>query len=302
MLKKCGLFVIGLYSAFFFISAGRGGTVESDPSIVPMLPRNYPLNRVRVDARQYPWSAVGRVTLYDSVRRPGGRSSCTGTLIAEQLVLTAAHCVWSRRHFPAEVGFLAGLQQAGYVAHSKAKDIHFSAAYQGGKPSLRKWSVDWALIELEKPLGKTAGYIGWAAFDPVVFKGLNNDRLRFKVSGYRGDRLFVQTVDHQCNVDGFTADNKLMFHGCPIMGGDSGGGVFLPFEGELLLVGIDVGVIGKPDHLLQRGEKRRGFAIPTSNFRHRLIELGIDNGAIRGSAQLVGRLGRAPSAARGSMQ
>ena len=296
-----GFLIFVLFLVFPGVSVGQIGIVESDPSVVRVLPSRYPLNRVKVDARQYPWSAVGRITLYDSILRPGGLSSCTGTLVGEQLVLTAAHCVWSRRQYPEEVFFLAGFHQSSYVAHSKAKNIHVHETFESGEPSLSKFSVDWALIELEKPIGKQAGYVGLADFDAKVFEGMDKEQVRFKLSGYRGDRLFVQTVDHDCRIDGFTGDKKLMLHSCPLTLGDSGGPVFLPVQGELLLVGIDVGLIGVGDMSLKRGEQRLGVAVPSSSFLDKLIELGVDIDTMEGSSDFAGRLGWDPRTLKDSL-
>jgi V8-like Glu-specific endopeptidase len=209
-------------------------------------------------------------------------------------VLTAAHCVWSRRHYPAEVNFLSGFHQSSYVARSKAKSIHVCEAFESGKPSQNTFSADWAIIELEKPIGKKAGYVGLADFDAKVFERMDKEQVTFKVSGYRGDRVFVQTVDHDCRLDGFTSDEKLMLHRCPIIGGDSGGSLLLPVQGELLVVGIDVGTFGKTDWFLKRGEERLGFAVPSSSFRDKLIELGFDIDTLEGTSDLVGHLGWNP--------
>ena len=44
---------------------------------------------IDVDAELFPWSSIGKI--YNSAR-----SSCTGSVIAQDKVLTAAHCLFNR--------------------------------------------------------------------------------------------------------------------------------------------------------------------------------------------------------------
>lgn len=270
------------------VSLAQTGNVESDPAVISVLPSNYPLSRVRVAARDYPWSAVGLLTM------AGGRYVCTGTLIAERYVLTAAHCVLHFRKFPEEINFLAGYEQDRHVAHAKAKRVHVSGEFERLQPSAGAFAHDWALVELEKPIGQRAGYLGWAQFDVGVLAAWGRGAVEFKVSGYRGDRRFVQSADLRCRVTGFTEDEKLVVHRCPIASGDSGGPLLLPYQDELLVVGVAVGVGGKSDIDLQHGEQPRGYAVPSATFQRQLTAFGMGGDLISGLDRLIGRIGKRP--------
>ena len=53
----------------------------------------------------------------------------------------------------------------------------------------------------------------------------------------------------------------------------------------MLIVGIDVGVYGRSDFFLKRGEIRIGFAVPSSSFMDLAIDLGIDIEEIEKTSQ-----------------
>ena len=147
-------------------------------------------------------------------------------------------------------------------------------------------AADCAVLELTKPIGRDTGYLGWAYFDRNVHADMSKRQVTFKLAGYRGDRLSVQTVDHDCRIAGFTADGLLMTHACPMMAGDSGGPILLPVDNKFLLVGIDVGVRGKDGGAVSAG---KGLAIPTANLRDTLARIGIATTAIEGARGLAVR-------------
>lgn len=95
------------------------------------------------------WEAVGRVDL-------GGQGFCTGVLIATDLVLTAAHCVYDRdgKLIPAQaIKFRAGLRDGVSMAERRASRL---VAAKGYVPADGMTAInirnDAALIELDTPI------------------------------------------------------------------------------------------------------------------------------------------------------
>ncbi|WP_315981359.1 trypsin-like serine protease [Aliamphritea spongicola] len=84
---------------------------SNDRSATSVLHKNYPQERKWVSSQQFPWRAIGRINL-------AGYGHCTATLVAEDVVLTAAHCLWNQRvgrWYPAKyLTFVAGVEKESF--------------------------------------------------------------------------------------------------------------------------------------------------------------------------------------------
>lgn len=187
--------------------------------------------RMLTAAEHVPWRAVGRVNVDV---HSGARGMCTGTLIAEDLVLTAAHCVVSEltgmAQAPGNVHFVAGWRLGVKVAHSRAAKIAVHPRYAGGKTSVgENIPFDLALIRLETPIPRAKAPFFTVAAAPAADAALT-------IVSYRRDREHALTRQDGCTISHI--EGAVLTLGCEVTFGASGSAVFHETDGEARVVAV----------------------------------------------------------------
>ncbi|MFT8246899.1 trypsin-like serine peptidase [Roseomonas sp. BN140053] len=184
-----------------------------------------------VDGAAAPWNALGRVQT-----ELGSR--CTGTLVAPQRVLTAAHCLVAAGTGglvrPGSVHFLLGYRQGSWTAHARVTGYAIGPGFQA--QARGPAGADWALLTLDAPVGPAQQALPLLRAPPAPGTPL-------LLGGYQQDRPEVLLADGTCHALGLMQHGglPLLAHDCAGTRGSSGAPLLVRRpEGGWAVVGVAV--------------------------------------------------------------
>lgn len=216
-----------------------------------------------IDSAEAPWPSVGQVNVAGYRRT----QMCTGTLISPNVVLTAAHCLYSpvtgKPFQSKDLLFVAGVRRDLYAERHEVRCTKISKSYQfSKKPSLEDVASDVALIVLKRKSDlSSVPQITRDAFDKL------SREASFTLAGYHRGRRFLPSADPSCKVLGSANGGWVL--GCASRQGMSGGPVFRSNNGTLEISAI----------LSASMSEGRSFAVPMPRWLPLLEDLSCPSDA-----------------------
>ncbi|KAA2315650.1 S1 family peptidase [Pseudooceanicola sediminis] len=173
------------------------------------------------------WQGVGRLDI-------AGKGFCTGALIADNLVLTAAHCMFDavsgQRIEPTAIAFRAGLinGRARATRQVRRAVVDPDYVYDAGH-SPNRLRNDVALLELSDPIGADAA----VPFDTDLRPARG---ARISIVAYAFDRAEAPPLQQGCAV--ITQQEGVLVTSCTVDFGASGAPIFSVVAGQPRIVSI----------------------------------------------------------------
>jgi protease YdgD len=188
--------------------------------------QNSALKRLTLRQDLLGWEAVGRVEL--------GGGYCTGVLIANDLVLTAAHCVYDRstgaRRDVTSMQFRSGLGDGASIADRDIAQVVAHPNYAPGRANgARNVRHDVALLKLSSPISSGVA-------SPFRIQDFTRRQGRVSVVSYAQGRSDALSREAECGVLGLRRD--LLAFDCDVYFGSSGAPVFDLSGGRARIVSI----------------------------------------------------------------
>jgi protease YdgD len=197
-------------------------------------------DRVPVDSRDYPWSAVGRL-----ISGNGNREifSCTAALVEVDWVLTNAHCIVNgdthdlRRWARFQPNLIQG-QLSNQADEAVVDEAIVGTTFEAGtNPDPN----DWALLHLTQPLGSRYGTLRWRVLPANQVLALAE---QVKLVGYSGDFPAdapgeTPGVHQGCSI--VEDVDPFWVHNCDSFAGASGGPLLAKFGEEYGIVALHAG-------------------------------------------------------------
>ncbi|MBW4613409.1 MAG: trypsin-like peptidase domain-containing protein [Desmonostoc vinosum HA7617-LM4] len=213
-------------------------------------------DRLPMLSREYPWSAIGRV---QGTTTNAKSYHCTGTLIADNIILTNAHCVIDPQthQLSKEILFLPNVIN-GNVQNKRdvalVEQVIYGTDFKSG--GITDQVNDWALLKINKPLGRKYGYLGWKSI-PSSTLIKNKEKLFFV--GYSGDfpdpnkkgYEFLTagpgwTAGYQAGCSIVREEQEVLLHDCDTAGGSSGGPIIGVINGQPYIVALNNAELKNP--------------------------------------------------------
>jgi len=197
-------------------------------------------DRVFMDTAQFPWNVVGQID-FDA----GG--ACTATLIGDDVLITASHCISEEGRLDARGVFRTAYAREGGPMEARVIDFFNDPDWDEQRFSSGDEldGTDWALLRIDRPLGAELGHVGVRGLvDSEGPRGALGVELY--QAGYSWDTGTHLSGNLGCHMVEVFGDNT-MAHDCDTTRGDSGSPFMIREGDDYYVVATDSNFRSNPD-------------------------------------------------------